>query len=720
MRIQSTAVVSTLSLLLVAASCGGGSGSEGGAGRSGQAGNGIGGKGGAAGHGSGGGLAGATGTGGGGGEIATGGSAGGIAGAPGAGGNAGASQAGGSAGGIAGANGSGGTAGAGGAVVGSGGSGGTAGGGVAGSGGAGGGTCRDGTFANGTSCAPCSTCPSGQFEAAGCSATHDTVCAACTACTAGQFQSAACGASTDTVCNGCDTDCADCTGIGACTTCAPGNYLMNGVCVGCSTCGPGEYQAAACSGIADTVCVPCSTCSAGEFQTAACAATADTACTACSTCGAGRFETAACGATSDTACATCSTCGAGQIAVSACTATSDTTCRPCGGSGESCCGGNSCNQSLVCAGLACGCLSACNTSTVMKGDGTIWILGIELTNADSSPFTATSYSADSLYYGCATTSDSAVWCWSKTYLNNDGQLGDGKTGALNQYPVQVVTSVGGPALSGITSVNVNDFQPVGTTRAPGGTACALGPSGAVWCWGNGSSGQLGNGSLSNSYVAVPVLSSSGGAQFTGVTEISVTADHVCALKSDMTVWCWGDNSTGQLGVGDTSLQRALYPVQVTALPSAASHVVATDSPGATCASTIDGNAWCWGASWAIGMQPTVSGSSSYVPVPVLTDATTPLSQVARIVDMTFGMTPPSNMCALKTDGTLWCWGKDVYGLIYASQLIDYNNDPVANIEITGRACYLDAQGNKWQTVTAPSPRLMTTRQLPNYVPAPCP
>jgi alpha-tubulin suppressor-like RCC1 family protein len=205
-----------------------------------------------------------------------------------------------------------------------------------------------------------------------------------------------------------------------------------------------------------------------------------------------------------------------------------------------------------------------------------------------------------------------------------------------------------------------------------------------------------------------------------VKEISVTSDHVCALKTDMTVWCWGDNSNGQLGIGDTSLQRALYPVRVTALSNGVSDVVTTWR--ATCATSSDGNAWCWGASWALGMQPTLGGASSYVPVRVLTGATTPLSQVGKIVDMNaFGSSAYFTMCALKTDRTLWCWGSvNAPGVSYAHQLVDYDGVPVANVGITGRGCYLDAYGHKWQSVPGPSPVLMTTRELPNYVPVPCP
>lgn len=351
MRVKSAAVASWLSLFVLVAGCGGGSGGpENQGGSAGTAHTGTGGNPGMAGHGTGGGagagIAGASGTGG---QTAAGGA--GEAGSSGGDAGSGGVAAGGSGGtddGLAGASG---TAGAGGADL----AGASGSDGAAGNGGAGGAPvdhcaanpcdahatctstptgytcgCNAGYFGDGMTCTACAVCGAGSYQSAACTATTDTVCKTCSACGAGQFQSTACGATHDTVCAGCDVDCAACTGVGACTTCAPGHYLSNGVCVACSACGAGEFQAAACTATSDTACVACSTCGAGQFQTAACGPTSDTICAGCSACAAGTYETGACGGTSDRVCSACATCAAGQYEATACTPSSNRACATCG------------------------------------------------------------------------------------------------------------------------------------------------------------------------------------------------------------------------------------------------------------------------------------------------------------------------------------------------------------------------------------------------------
>lgn len=122
--------------------------------------------------------------------------------------------------------------------------------------------------------------------------------------------------------------------------------------------------------------------------------------------------------------------------------------------------------------------------------------------------------------------------------------------------------------------------------------------------------------------------------------------HTCARKADNTLWCWGSNNGGRLGDGTTT--RRTSPVQVSAL--GASVVDVSCGSAQTCARKIDGTLWCWGSNnlGAVGDGTTTDALS---PVQV-----TALGPDVAEVAAGFGFT-----CARKTDGTLWCWGKNVSG-----------------------------------------------------------
>jgi alpha-tubulin suppressor-like RCC1 family protein len=106
-------------------------------------------------------------------------------------------------------------------------------------------------------------------------------------------------------------------------------------------------------------------------------------------------------------------------------------------------------------------------------------------------------------------------------------------------------------------------MPVAVSLGPPGetngcSGCALLADMSVACWGCNSTGQLGNGAVgagSPTAAVVPGL--------TGVTEVSVGSTFACALKMDGTVWCWGDNAVGQLGIGSTTASSV--PMRITAL-----------------------------------------------------------------------------------------------------------------------------------------------------------
>ena len=165
---------------------------------------------------------------------------------------------------------------------------------------------------------------------------------------------------------------------------------------------------------------------------------------------------------------------------------------------------------------------------------------------------------------CAITSDDRVECWG---ANTHGQLGNGST-INSPSPVEV------PDLGG----------DVGSVAAGGAHTCALTSGGAVKCWGYNGYGQLGDGSTIDRLTPVDVVGLT-----TGVSSISAGSEHTCAVLSSGGVKCWGDNSSGKLGDGTRT--RRVTPVDVAGLSDAVA-VAAGDNH--TCALTGSGGVKCWG------------------------------------------------------------------------------------------------------------------------------
>jgi alpha-tubulin suppressor-like RCC1 family protein len=151
----------------------------------------------------------------------------------------------------------------------------------------------------------------------------------------------------------------------------------------------------------------------------------------------------------------------------------------------------------------------------------------------------------------------SVWTWGG---NDFGQLGDG-TLASRSTPERVTglpLDVAGISAGGGFAARLG----AGGTSAGGGFATVLGADGTVWAWGDGSAGQLGS-APSSTPVTRPVNTIGIGS---GITQLSAGDFHVLALKSDGTVLAWGSNGSGQLGNGTTT--DSAGPVQVTSLTKA--------------------------------------------------------------------------------------------------------------------------------------------------------
>jgi uncharacterized repeat protein (TIGR01451 family) len=234
-------------------------------------------------------------------------------------------------------------------------------------------------------------------------------------------------------------------------------------------------------------------------------------------------------------------------------------------------------------------------SLALKSDGTVWAWGSNLgdgTNGSStvpvqvSALSGVAAIAAGGLHSLAVKSDGTVRAWG---ANDFGQLGNGTTTSSN-VPVQV------SGLSGVIEVAADDHH-----------SLALKSDGTVWAWGDNSSGALGNGTSIDS--PVPVQVSGFGPLNGGATAVAAGTSHSMALKSDGTVWTWGNNGNGQLGIG-TSLDHRELPVMVPGLGGVVA-IAAGDSHSLAVKS--DGTARTWGYN---GFGELGNGSTTQSTVPV--------------------------------------------------------------------------------------------------------
>ena len=137
----------------------------------------------------------------------------------------------------------------------------------------------------------------------------------------------------------------------------------------------------------------------------------------------------------------------------------------------------------------------------------------------------------------------------------------------------------------------------------GGYTCALTTTGQAYCWGLNNQGQLGNNSTTNSRIPVAVQMPA------GVSFQSIAAGYyyTCALTAEGKAYCWGQGSSGQLGNNSTTASRIPVAVQ---MPAGVSFQSITANNVHTCALTTEGKAYCWGygGSGQLGNNSTTDSS----------------------------------------------------------------------------------------------------------------
>lgn len=200
---------------------------------------------------------------------------------------------------------------------------------------------------------------------------------------------------------------------------------------------------------------------------------------------------------------------------------------------------------------------------------------------------------------CAVTGGGAAWCWGE---NNRGQLGDGTT-QRRQIPVQVVAA--GVAFQQIAPA-ADGFR---------GFTCGLASTGTAWCWGANDRGQLGRGNRVSVSTPHPQPQPvSGTLVFT--TLVAGFSDHVCGITAAGAGYCWGGGSSGQLGDGlqvDSWLPLALPgDMSLTQLVPAGT----SGDGGFTCGLTSSGAAYCWGSNTNATIGDGTTGGQRTRPVAV--------------------------------------------------------------------------------------------------------
>ena len=219
---------------------------------------------------------------------------------------------------------------------------------------------------------------------------------------------------------------------------------------------------------------------------------------------------------------------------------------------------------------------------------------------------------------CALTAAGTVYCWG---ANGFGQFGNGASGTSSATPV---------------AVNLPPLQFKQITMFGFG-ACAVSVAGDGYCWGRNQDGRFGNGTgtgVQAPIVLMPTLVGGGIAW----QHLALGDDRACGVKTDRTVYCWGRNVGGNLGIGvdtDTALPLAVVPAPL--MDSV------TLNGYHQCGITVDHRTYCWGMNYNIGFDP--------APAMVASPTALPASPAFQSVHSAFKPT-----FALGVDGRGYWWG----------------------------------------------------------------
>ena len=232
-------------------------------------------------------------------------------------------------------------------------------------------------------------------------------------------------------------------------------------------------------------------------------------------------------------------------------------------------------------------------------------------------------------YTCALLESGFVECWGS---NQYGQRGVGDV-AARSYATTGTHADGAP------------FHDVKSLSGGYHHRCAVVESGALWCWGNNGAGRIGGGGGGGASAVSPTaVTHADGTPVRTAQSVHCGQGHTCAVLGDDTVWCWGRNDDGQLGVGSNTNTNALT-VPVANLENVQSLSVGYSPQN--CALLGNATLRCWG-----------ENSCGSLGVGDIMDGATPVTVTAGIGDARSVSCGYRYTCAVGAhDDKFWCWGR---------------------------------------------------------------
>ncbi len=202
-----------------------------------------------------------------------------------------------------------------------------------------------------------------------------------------------------------------------------------------------------------------------------------------------------------------------------------------------------------------------------------------------------------------------------------------------------------PVASPVQVVNLTNVR---TIRSAQHATCALTLTGSVWCWGHGESGQLGNGTTTQTARSPVAVVSSDGTTLTGITSIYAGNYAFCAINGSSTsttpTYCWGDNSWGKLGFSATGSD---YVTSARLLQSTAAYTQFAMGDAFQVGVTGGTTVYTWGYNFSGAVVPNTS--TDYYP-DIWSQSFTATSTVVQVV------AGWARVCMRLASGAVQCWG----------------------------------------------------------------